>query len=76
MGLPRSKTTTWSLRLITISMLCSTITKVRPSALSSRTRVAIRPMSAGFTPPAGSSSMIVSGSTMSTPASSRSFCWP
>ena len=52
------------------------MTKVRPSALSSRTSVAIRPISAGFTPPAGSSSMIVSGSAISTPASSSSFCCP
>ena len=75
-GRPRSKTTTWSERLMTRSMLCSTTMKVLPSALSERTRLAIRSMSAGFTPPAGSSSMIVSGSAISTPASSSSFCWP
>ena len=54
-------------------MLCSTIKKVRPSALSSRTNVAMRSMSAGLTPPAGSSSRTSLGSDISTDARNLSY---
>ena len=47
-----------------------------PRALSSRITSVSRPSRLGLTPPAGSSSRISFGSSMSTWASSTSFCWP
>ena len=75
-GAPRSKTTMWSQRLMMSSMLCSTMRKVVPSSLSSRTSTAMRSMRDGFTPPAGSSSMTNGGSDMRVDPSSSSFCCP
>src|SRR3954465_14183276 len=57
-------------------MLGSTIRNVVPCALSSRIMSPIRSISVGLMPPAGSSSMISRGSSISTRASSTSLCWP
>ena len=47
-----------------------------PGELSSRIVSPMRSISVGLMPPAGSSSMISLGSSISTCASSTSFCWP
>ena len=57
-------------------MLCSTTRNVMPRALSSRITSVSRPSRLGLTPPAGSSSRISFGSSISTWASSTSFCCP
>jgi hypothetical protein len=57
-------------------MLCSTITTVRPLLFAALTRLPMRSIMTGFTPPAGSSSITSDGSVIKMAASSSSFFWP
>ena len=76
MTLPCAITMTQSEMSRTMSMSCSTNSTVMPSSRRSLTWPSSDWVSAGFTPAIGSSSITISGSTISARAISSSLRWP